>query len=415
MNLYLFNANDSAATYGIGTYLNELTGALAGTEIRIHIVHLHADRPEFEIVTKELVEHWYIPDVCNKSTASGLVLKLEDYYRNVVYLLLLNMNDTKDLVFHFNYNHSYWLAKRLKEVFTCQTECTVHFMKWSQELLGNVTRLQAIKTKPPDKRTAHEQLLIDTDEYESRQYKASDRVIALSDDMKQFLNSAYRLEPEKVTIIPNGLHDLNSEKGTDRYKLRKKWHLSENELSILFVGRLHPVKGISFLIRAFRKVLEQMPDCRLIIAGGGHDDRYRKEATDISRNVTFTGLLEKKDLLELYQIADVGVIPSLYEPFGLVALEMMMHELPIVSTSTSGLNEVVDEQCGLKIPVIEYQDRVEIDVNLLAEKILYLLHHPDEAKTMGQNGRKRYLQKYTSEVFRTNMLNLYRSLYAVYS
>jgi len=159
------------------------------------------------------------------------------------YLLLLNMNDTKDLVFHFNYNHSYWLAKRLKEVFTYQTVCTVHFMKWSQELLGNVSRLQAIKTKPPDKRTANEQLLIDTDEYESQQYKASDRVVALSDDMKQFLNSAYRLEPEKVTVIPNGLHDLNSEKETNRCKLRKKWHLSENELSILFIRTSSSGKG----------------------------------------------------------------------------------------------------------------------------------------------------------------------------
>ena len=73
--------------------------------------------------------------------------------------------------------------------------------------------------------------------------------------------------------------------------------------------------------------------------------------------------MEKKELYEIYQMADVGVVPSLYEPFGYVAVEMMMHRLPIVVTSC--LNEVVDDTCGLKIPIIEYSDKVEIDTDLI--------------------------------------------------
>ena len=193
MNLYLFNANDSAAVYGIGTYLKELTNALEGTDIRMHIVHVHASRPEFGIEMKDQVEHWHVPDVCNKSTISGALHLLEKYYRNVIYLLRLHIRDTKDLVFHFNYNQSYALAKGLKEVFDCKTVCTVHFMRWSLDLHGNDTRFHAIKEKPENQRTEYEQLLIDTDEYESMQYKASDRVIALSDDMKNFLCREYGL------------------------------------------------------------------------------------------------------------------------------------------------------------------------------------------------------------------------------
>ena len=90
---------------------------------------------------------------------------------------------------------------------------------------------------------------------------------------------------------------------------------------------------------------------------------------------------------------------------------MMMHELPIIATATSGLNEVVDESCALKIPLIVSSDSVEIDVSLLAEKILYLLQNPEEAKRLGKNGRKRYLEKYSSEVFRENMLTFYKSLW----
>ena len=109
MNLYLFNANDSAATYGIGSYLKELTQALEGGGLNIHIVHLHAVKPEFEIVKTNHVENWYIPEVRNHSTFSGSVQKLEDYYHHVVYLLRLHIRDTKDLIFHFNFNQSYFL------------------------------------------------------------------------------------------------------------------------------------------------------------------------------------------------------------------------------------------------------------------------------------------------------------------
>ena len=167
-----------------------------------------------------------------------------------------------------------------------------------------------------------------------------------------------------------------------------------------------------FLIKAFRKVLEVIPDCRLLIAGNGYYETYFQEAKDISAKIIFTGFLEKKELFELYQIADVGVIPSLYEPFGYVAVEMMMHRLPIVATATSGLNEVVDDTCGLKIPIIVHPDKVEIDTDLLAEKIIYLLQHPEEARELGENGRKRFLEKFELSIFKEKMLNLYNTIFS---
>jgi glycosyltransferase involved in cell wall biosynthesis len=121
--------------------------------------------------------------------------------------------------------------------------------------------------------------------------------------------------------------------------------------------------------------------------------------------------LNKDSLHELYSVADIGVVPSLHEPFGLVAVEMMMHGLPLIATATSGLNEVVDDTCGLKIPIIENQESVEIDSGLLAEKIKYLFQNPEDRQRMGQNARKRYEEKYSMEMFRKNMLNFYHSLY----
>ena len=424
MNLYLFNASDSAAMYGIGTYLNELTHALQGAGINIHILHLHSSRPEFETVSSTVladrtvrqneltdkVENWYIPEVRNCNTFTGSVKNLEGYCRNVAYLLRIHIKDTRDLVFHFNFNQYAFLAGKLKTFFECKTVHTVHFMKWAFELQGNMNLFHQFKTKPESERSRYEKLLYDTDEYEGRLYRETDRVIALSQNMKNLLCSEYQLSPDKVSVIPNGLKDLHPQTETEKAVLRRKWRIAEKELLILFTGRFHAVKGLVFLIKAFRKVLEKIPDCRLMIAGNGNYDLFVREARDICTKVTFTGFLEKNGLYELYRIADAGVVPSLYEPFGYVAVEMMMHGLPVVATATSGLNEVVNDACGIKVPVTERPGSMDIDTALLAEKIVYLLQHPSEAKKMGQNGRKRYLEEYSSEVFRRNMIEFYQSL-----
>ena len=419
MNLYLFNDNDSAAVYGIGTYLNELTQALHGAaDIHVHVVHLHSSRPKFEIEKTGKVENWHIPDVRYKSISQRSIQKMEDYFRNVVYLFQLHIKDTKDLIFHFNYNNCYDLAKELKAVFNCKTVAAVHFTKWQLQFNGNPNNLHTLKSKPKEQRNSLEQVIYTAYEYESFLYKEVDQVIVLSLYMQHILETEYQIDAAKISVIPNGLTEQGfqgiagqARNDKDIKNLRAKWNLSSKEKIILFAGRLDTVKGLVFLIKAFREVLEKYPDCRLMIAGSsGNYDTFFQEAKDICTKITFTGLLKKEDLYALYQIADAGIVPSLFETFGYVAVEMMMHGLPLVATATSGLNEVIDESCGLKIPLTVLPDKVEIDTNILAEKIVYLLQHPDEAKKMGQNGRKRYLKEYTSEVFRRNMLQFYTSL-----
>ena len=425
MNLYLFNVNGSAAAFGIGTYINELIYSLKGTSVHIHIVHLQSDHTEFDISTTindhgsltYKVENWYIPKVYNQNIFDSADQKVEEYFRNIIYLFRLYIKDTTNLVFHFNYNLHYALAKGLKEVFDCKTVATIHLMKWQLLLQGNLSRFHAIKSKPNNKKSTFEQSLSLTDEYEKLLYKEVDRVIVLSQYTKKLLLDECRIDPDKVCIIPNGLSDIrvskemSSQNETDRNTLRRKWGLSENELLILFVGRLQAVKGLTYLLQAFRKVLNSIPNCRLMIAGNGDDEMYRKEAKDISAKISFTGLLEKKALYELYQIANIGVMPSFHEQCSYVGIEMMMYGVPLIASTSTGLREMVaDGVTGLHIPVIEYHDKAEINTDLLAEKMVYLLQHPTEAKRLGRNARRVYEERYTSDLFRQNMLDFYNSL-----
>jgi len=306
-----------------------------------------------------------------------------------------------------NYNQSGKLAKELKITFECKVIAVVHYSNWSFSIYDNLPRLRTIlNIEKPDEFGENLRLLVND---EKSFYSSVDRVICLSNYMRQILICDYGLNPANISIIPNGLNDMIKTK-TDIKLIRKKWNVPYNEKVILFAGRMDEIKGLTYLIKAFREVLKIYPKCRLMIAGSGSFYKYTKETQDICTRITYTGLLDKEQLYEWYQLADVGVTPSLFEPFGYVAVEMMMHSLPVVATATSGLNEVIDDACGLKIYLTVLPDKVEIDTVLLAEKILYLLQHPHQAKKMGQNGRKRYLKEFSSEVFRRNMINFYISL-----
>lgn len=407
INLYIFNESSRAAVFGIGTYIRELARALQKMEnISVSIIYLHSDKKDFELEETDGIKHWHFPASSQKS-GNYNPRSRENFYGNIIYILRQYIETDNKLIFHLNFNHCGYFAEKLKEVFDCQVITVIHYSDWGFNIFGNMKQLNAMLThEQPDDSTKQ---LQESVKNEALYYQKTDRVVSLSEYMKDILISHYKIEPEKISVIPNGLFDMVDHREKLRI-LKEKWMLGRKEKIIVFAGRIDKIKGISFLIQSFRNVLQQFPNCRLIIAGNGDYNIYMKEAKDICTKITFTGLLEKQELYELYRIADVGVVPSLYEPFGYVAVEMMMHKLPVVVTATSGLDEIVDETCGFKIPLIEHADKVETDTDLLAEKIIYLLKNQKEAKQLGRNGRKRYLKHYSSQVFGKNMLQFYNSL-----
>jgi glycosyltransferase involved in cell wall biosynthesis len=104
-------------------------------------------------------------------------------------------------------------------------------------------------------------------------------------------------------------------------------------------------------------------------------------------------------------------MPSFHEQCSYVAIEMMTHGVPLIASTSTGLKEMIEDGIsGLHIPVEEFPDRVEINTELLAEKMLYLLQNPDVARKLGKNARKRYEALYTSEMMGEKMMQLYQSI-----
>ena len=409
MNLYIFNESSQAAMYGIGTYINELIdGVIRDSNINLSVINLRSDKPKIQIEEIDGVQHWHFPAPIQEPQTTKYQNIIKLYYRNVVYLLRLHIEDRNNLIFHLNYNQSNKLAEELKKSFSCKIIYGLHYLDWCIRLLGNIKYFKKILTTREIDQGDFDKTICKSYWNEKELFEIVDHIICFSKNTKQILQDYYKVKSDQVTVIYNGLIDRNSV--TDKQAMRQKYNIPDIPI-IFFAGRLDDAKGITYTLRAFKIVLEKQP-CHFIIVGNGAYDNYMKECEDIWIHVTWTGRISKDKLYDLYSVADIGVLLSFTEQCNYVAIEMMMHSISMITSSASGLAEMTEDGISsLQVPVIEHLERVEIDTDLLAEKILYLLEHPEERKRIGENARKQYLEKYSSPIFRQNMLVFYRSLF----
>lgn len=269
MNLYIFNKLSTASIFGIGTYIRELTDALRHSNVNVCVVNLNSEKPQFQKEEIDSIRYWHFPIPIVKYQK-----QIETYYRNVVYLLQLNIEDKTDLIFHLNYLDCKPLADSLRIAFNCKIVLTVHYLDTILALAGNVDRLCTIISQPDDPTNENDIYVKDFFLKEKELLYSVDKIICLAHHTFNLLQNAYQCDAKKITVIPNGLNDIRPVPVNNKDILRKKWRISSCEYLLLFSGRLHPVKGLTFLIKSFRNVLENMPDCRLIIAGSGNYDIY---------------------------------------------------------------------------------------------------------------------------------------------
>jgi glycogen(starch) synthase len=180
----------------------------------------------------------------------------------------------------------------------------------------------------------------------------ADRVITCSHYMRDHVADIYGLEEERVTVIPNGIDPLDLQPVEDLAALRARFAAPEQRLVVL-VGRLVYEKGFQLALEALPGIVEHLGDVRFLVAGSGtHEAQLRAQASELGLDAhgTFLGWIGDDVLHSLYRIADLCVVPSLYEPFGLVALEAMASGCPCIVADTGGLREIVpaDDRVGLR-------------------------------------------------------------------
>jgi len=218
--------------------------------------------------------------------------------------------------------------------------------------------------------------------------KDASKLIAVSRvEMEQYKKMS--VDDSKIVLIPNGLH-VERFKNLPRYgQFREKHGIKEKHM-ILFLGRVHKIKGVDFLIKSFGCLVKEVEDAVLVIAGP--DDGYRKELEKLIENLDLRDSVKFVDYVdnvsEAYQDADVLVYPAIYEIFGLVPFEAIMCGTPIIVTDDNGCGELVKKaKCGY---LVKYGD-----VNDLKEKMKLVIENPEEGKEMVERGKKYIMENLT--------------------
>lgn len=205
---------------------------------------------------------------------------------------------------------------------------------------------------------------------ERRALAAADRVVAVSRYTARVLAERYGVSPEKIRVVHNAVGPRERFPGLP---------IGSEDPVVLFAGRITYQKGPEYFVEAAARVAREIPNVRFAVAGAGdrRSDMARRAAEHgIAANFVFTGFLPPGELDRLYAGADVFVLPSVSEPFGLAALEALQHGTPAIVSRGAGVSEVVRNIL-----------RVDFgDVDDLASKILSVLLYPPLARTLGREG-----------------------------
>ncbi len=215
---------------------------------------------------------------------------------------------------------------------------------------------------------------------ERRGMHEADRIIAVSEYTKRVIVAHYGISPDKVDVVHNGIDpdDTAVSSATEAEMKRLKdsgWGV------VLFVGRLTLQKGPDYFLNAARKVITHRPNTLFVISGSGDMAKQiidRSAELGIGDKVLFTGFLREKELARLYGAADLVVMPSVSEPFGIVPLESLLNGTPVLISKQSGVAEVIRN--ALKT---DFWDTDE-----MANKMVSVLDNPSLKETLATEGMR---------------------------
>ena len=377
---------------GISPHVFYLSKSLAKKGVKVHVVTCD------------------FPGAPTRETLDGVEVYRVDSYKNPspdfatwVYLMNLNMQkeaaaiaaklDEKVDVFHA---HDWLVATAgigLKHVFRKPLLVTMHSTE-----IGRRDGLH----------TGTEKMIAETEAWLT--YEAW-RVICCSQYMVSHVKWAFGLPDDKLVMVPNGVNmQIYAEVARqDLNPFRSAFALPEERL-VLFVGRLVYEKGAHVLINSIPKILEKV-NAKFVIVGSG----YMKEqlstivrSMGLEHKVMFTGFMDESSLLKLQCSADVSVVPSLFEPFGIVALEAMAAKSAVVVSDTGGLGEIVEHDVtGVKV----YPNNAES----LAWGVTKVLVDDKYRNNLRENAYKRIQEKYDWDKIAQQTERIYEAVLGEYS
>ncbi|AKB50220.1 Glycosyltransferase [Methanosarcina barkeri str. Wiesmoor] len=234
--------------------------------------------------------------------------------------------------------------------------------------------------------------------------KDASKLISVSNtEVDQYLQMNVPIE--KMVIIPNGIDVDSLSSLPEKGSFRARYHINQKH-AILYLGRLHKIKGVDFLLRSFVELVKDIDDSVLILAGP--DDGYKDKAKEqirefgLEKKVIFTGYMGPMDKISAYLDADILVYPSSFEIFGLVPFEAIMSGTPVIVTDDCGCSEFIKRaSCGY---LVKYGDVTDFKC-----KMRLMLENPEIGNKFVENGQKYITNNLTWPLICKKMETLYEN------
>lgn len=269
------------------------------------------------------------------------------------------------------HNHN-WMtfpaAKRVADYFDTPLVSSFHFIEKQYSVTGDFPTGADLK---------------DVLKIEKNIIEFSSSIIVFSNESKKFLTSLYPQANRKTYVVPHGI-DLQGIRKTKKSKKE-----TNQKITIVFVGRLVPEKGIEYLLESTKLILSENRNCVFWVIGEGYlreelEKRYK------SKDILFFGQLDRVSLYKKYRQTDILCLPTLTESFGLVTAEAMAFGLAIITTKGENVsNLIMNGETGLTVPLIKGSGgEVEINQKILIEKLRLLIKDKKLRLTLGENAQK---------------------------
>ncbi|MEW5802189.1 MAG: glycogen synthase [bacterium] len=372
---------------GAGVHVQYLTQELAALEEKKHAIRILCFGDQKEHFENKIV----------KGIQSPIDIPLQDpRHKRLMDTLLRDIVMTESLpeadIVHAHTWYTHFAGCLIKQLLGIPLVLSTHSLEphrpWKEEQMGSAYKVSTW--------------------IERNAYKIADGVVAVSQAMKRDVHELYHVPVEKIRIIPNGI-DLDRYKPSPDRATLATYEIDPDQPFILFVGRITRQKGIIHLVRAIRHL---HPGVQVVLCAGAPDTeeigREMAEKVEDARSQTgnrviwIPQVLPVDQVINLYTHASIFVCPSVYEPFGIINLEAMACETPVVASSVGGIPEVVVHgETGLLVPLEsrgpgdwEPKDPDKFSQDL-ALAINSLLSSPEKRELMGHKARTR-VEKYFS-------------------
>lgn len=362
---------------GLGTACYGLTKALSKKNIDVIFVMPRApdvSKAEFvKIISADDLSRIKIWDIVSPLSA---YMTQEEYYRKI---LSFGKGGSSGMYSQNLFEEVYKYALKAKAIAAKEEHDVIHAHDWLTFKAG--IEAKKVSSKPlvvhvhatEFDRTGGNNLNQSVYDIEREGMHAADKIIAVSEFTKRKIVEHYDISSDKVVVVHNAVEfDQEEAQNEEDFGIKK------HDKIVLFLGRITIQKGPDYFLYAAKKILDYDENVRFIIAGSGDMQPFIIEKSaelGISDKVLFAGFLRGKDIDRAYKMADVYVMPSVSEPFGITPLEAMRNNTPVIISKQSGVSEVI-KHC-LKVDFW--------DVDELANKIISVLKYNNLKEALKEN------------------------------